>query len=66
MANNLDAAALAVRSAYPKNRIMLDDKGLPSVMVFIPKFRLYEVMGGGEVETHQRASVQFAGGSAEL
>lgn len=52
MANNLDAAALAVRSAYPKNRIMLDDKGLPSVMVFIPKFQLYEVMGGGAVETH--------------
>ncbi len=52
MANNLDAEALAVRSAYPKNRIMLDDKGLPSVMVFIPKFQLYEVMSGGVVETH--------------
>ena len=37
MANNLDAAALAVRSAYPKNRIMLDDKGLPSVKVDGPK-----------------------------
>lgn len=35
--SNFDLTNLALKATCPNNRIMLDDKGLPSVMVWIPK-----------------------------
>lgn len=52
MANNFDAARLALRSLYPRNDLLLDDKGLPSVMVYIPKFRLCDVLSTGDESVH--------------
>lgn len=34
---NFDLVNLALKATCPNNRIMLDDKGLPSVMVWVPK-----------------------------
>ena len=45
--SNFDLASLALKSAFPTNSIITDDKGLPSVMVFIPKFKMSDVIGGG-------------------
>ena len=36
----------------PGNKLLYDDKGLPSVMVFIPKFKLSEVITGGADAYH--------------
>jgi hypothetical protein len=36
----------------PRNDILLDDKGLPSVMVRIPKFKISDVIAGGSDSTH--------------
>ena len=33
MANNFEAAAFALQCAFPKNKILMDDKGMPSVFV---------------------------------
>lgn len=52
MANNFDAARLALRSLYPRNDLLLDDKGLPSVMVYIPKFRLCDVLSTTDTSIH--------------
>lgn len=52
MANNFDAARLALRSLYPKNDLLVDDKGLPSVMVYIPKFRLCDVLSTTDTSVH--------------
>lgn len=30
MANNFEAAAFALQCAFPKNKILMDDKGMPS------------------------------------
>ena len=35
MANNFEAAAFALQCAFPKNKILMDDKGMPSVFVWI-------------------------------
>ena len=52
MANNFDAARLALRSLYPRNDLLVDDKGLPSVMVYIPKFRLCDVLSTTDTSVH--------------
>lgn len=44
MANNFEAAAFALQCAFPKNKILMDDKGMPSVFVWIPAFRLCDVL----------------------
>lgn len=50
--SNFDLASLALKSAFPTNSIITDDKGLPSVMVYIPKFKMSDVITGGSDSTH--------------
>jgi len=50
--SNFDLASLALKAAYPTNSIIVDDKGLPSVMVYIPKFKMSDVITGGADSTH--------------
>ncbi len=52
MSSNFDLASLALKSAFPTNSILVDDKGLPSVMVYIPKFKISDVIAGGSDTTH--------------
>ena len=40
------------QSACPNNKIIVDDKGEPSVMVFIPKFRMNQVITNGSDRVH--------------
>lgn len=47
-----DLSALALKAVCPSNDILYDDKGLPSVMVFIPKFKISEVITGGADSIH--------------
>ncbi len=49
---NFDLSSLALKAACPTNEIILDDKGLPSVMVYIPKFKISDVIAGGSSSTH--------------
>ena len=44
--NNFDLASLALQCALPGNELLYDDKGMPSVMVKIPK-RTYAELGLG-------------------
>lgn len=44
---NFDLAALALKAACPNNEILFDDKGMPSVMVKIPKMT-YAQLGLGD------------------
>lgn len=41
---NFDMAELALKSVCPSNAIKYDDKEMPSIMVFIPKFRICDVL----------------------
>jgi len=52
MSSNFDLASLALKAAFPNNSIITDDKGLPSVMVYIPKFKISDVITGGPDSTH--------------
>lgn len=49
---NFDLSNLALKAVCPTNEIILDDKGLPSVMVYIPKFKISDVINGGSDSTH--------------
>lgn len=49
---NFDAMKLAVEMACPGNTVLLDDLGLPSVMVEIPKFNISDVIEGGSNSPH--------------
>jgi hypothetical protein len=49
---NFDLTNLAVQMVMPSNEILYDDKGMPSVMVRIPKFKISDVITGGSSETH--------------
>lgn len=49
---NYDLTNLAVKMLCPNNEVILDDTGLPSVMVFIPKFKNSDVLTGGNDSTH--------------
>lgn len=49
---NFDLVKLALKATCPGNEILLDDKGLPSVMVRIPKFKISDVIDGGSSGTH--------------
>ena len=49
---NYDLSNLALKAVCPGNAILLDDKGLPSVMVRIPKFKISDVIDGGSSGTH--------------
>ena len=52
MAQNFDVANLALQAVAPGNVLLYDDKGLPSVMVYVPKFKLSEVLTGGPDTYH--------------
>lgn len=47
---NFDDLALAVASFGPNNKVILDDIGLPSIMVGVPKMRYSDVITGGTQE----------------
>nr|DAM32643.1 MAG TPA: Carbapenem-associated resistance protein [Caudoviricetes sp.] len=47
-----DLSALALKAVCPTNDIIYDDKGLPSIMVFIPKFKIKDVISGGADSVH--------------
>lgn len=49
---NFDLVNLALKATCPGNEVLLDDKGLPSVMVRIPKFKISDVITGGGSGTH--------------
>ena len=49
---NFDLANLALKATCPSNKIILDNQGLPSVMVRIPKFKMSDVLKGGSDSTH--------------
>lgn len=46
MANNFDLSALALKAVCPNNEILYDDKGMPSIMVKVPKMT-YAQLGLG-------------------
>jgi sulfatase modifying factor 1 len=48
---NFDLVNLALKATCPGNAIILDDKGLPSVMVYVPKFKMSDVITGGSDST---------------
>jgi len=49
---NFDLTDLAVRMLCPSNKVKIDDSGLPSVLVYIPKFKNSDVLTGGNDSTH--------------
>ena len=49
---NFDMAELALKSVCPNNAMKYDDKEMPSVMVFIPKFRLCDVLSTADTSVH--------------
>lgn len=50
MPANFDLAALAIESVLPNNKVLYDDKGLPSVMVRIPKMTYAELGLGNSTD----------------
>jgi hypothetical protein len=51
MPNNFDLAGLALKSECPSNDILFDDKGMPSVMVFVPKLTYAQLGLGSSTAT---------------
>ena len=49
---NFDMAELALKSVCPNNAMKYDDKEMPSIMVFIPKFRLCDVLSTADTSVH--------------
>jgi len=49
---NFDLSALALKAVCPGNDLLYDDKGLPSVMVYVPKFKISDVITGGSNSVH--------------
>lgn len=49
---NFDLSNLALKSVCPNNEILYDDKGLPSVMVKIPKMTLADLGIGTSTQVH--------------
>lgn len=50
--SNFDLANIALKSVCPNNEILYDDKGLPSVMVYIPKMTYAQLGLGTSTATH--------------
>lgn len=50
--SNFDAMKLAVEATMPNNTVLYDDRGLPSIMVRIPKFNISDVLEGGSNSVH--------------
>ena len=51
MANNFDLSNLALKAVCPSNELLFDDKGLPSIMVRIPKMTYAELGLGASTAT---------------
>lgn len=49
---NFDLSELALKSICPNNAIKYDDKEMPSVMVYVPKFALKDVLNTTDASTH--------------
>ena len=49
---NFDLTNLAVKMICPNNVVKTDDTDLPSVLVYIPKFKNSDVLAGGNDSTH--------------
>lgn len=49
---NFDMAELALKSVCPSNSLIYDDKEMPSIMVYIPKFRLCDVLSTADTSVH--------------
>lgn len=49
---NFDAAELALKSVCPSNKLLYDDKEMPSIMVYIPRFRLCDVLSTDNTSPH--------------
>ena len=51
--SNFDLSNLALKAVCPSNEILYDDKGMPSVMVYIPKRTYAELGMGASTATHK-------------
>ena len=51
MSANFDLSALAIKAVCPNNEILYDDKGLPSIMVKIPKMTYADLGLGASTAT---------------
>lgn len=49
---NFAFSALALKAVAPSNDLLMDDKGMPSCMVYIPKFKLSDVLSTDDDSTH--------------
>ena len=49
---NYDLTNLAVKMLAPNNKVIVDDTGIPSVYVWIPKFKLSDVLNTTSTATH--------------
>lgn len=49
---NFDMAEMALKSICPTNCMKYDDKEMPSIMVYIPKFRLCDVLSTTDISIH--------------
>ena len=49
---SFDAAELALKAVCPSNKFLYDDKEMPSMFVYIPKFRLCDVLSTADTSTH--------------
>lgn len=47
-----DLAEFALKMVAPNNKPIYDDKGIPSVMVYVPKFKMSDVIDGAGDSTH--------------
>lgn len=49
---NFDMAEMALKSVCPNNFMKYDDKEMPTIMVYIPKFRLCDVLSTEDTSIH--------------
>lgn len=47
-----DLSALMYQCAYPTNKLIFDDVGMPGAYVYIPKFRLCDVLSTADTRVH--------------
>lgn len=49
---NYDLTALAVTMAYPNNKVIIDDDGIPSIFVYFKKQKLSDLLNTDDNSTH--------------
>ena len=57
---NFDSAELALKCVCPSNVMKYDDKEMPSIFVYIPKFRLCDVLSTSDTSIHPAFRVNGA------